>query len=494
MLQQFVGREDELAFLNRKYDSQNAEFIVIYGRRRIGKTELIHQFTKDKPHLYYQCERMNSDIVLEEIKTRASAVLEDTTLKKIQISTWYELFTEIVDRFRFSVNFAGEGGKENITQPKKDGGGGAIPGDQKKFIIAIDEFPYLAESEKGIPSIFQKVWDEVLSQSNIMLILCGSSMAMMEREVLSSKSPLFGRRTGQILLRSLDVQNIMGLFPSYSITDVIRVFALCDGIPAYLNKFDPDASFSENVEQIVLNKNEYLYAEGEFLLKSEFREYKNYFLILFALARGKRSFNDITTATHLDKGLVSKYLFHLQSLYIVGIDRPVTTRTSKSRTARYRISDNFLKFWFRFVYANRHEIEEYGSMRFEDIREDFSQYMGRVFEDVCHYTIFRKIGHDYPLVGSWWNRKGVEIDVVALDKRYSRAILGECKWSERKAGVSTFDDLVEKEKILQLDTSLNVVEYYLFSKSGFTEKLTHLAEERKDLTLILADDIPELIG
>ncbi len=467
MVQQFIGRTIEIDFLEQKYASDQAEFIVLYGRRRIGKTELIHHFTKEKPHLYFQCEKSDRITIMREFHERAAKTLADETFTKIVISSWYELFEEFVKR----IEMVG-----NVQTPEK-------------YVIAIDEFPYLTESNKAIPSIFQKVWDEILSKAPVMLILCGSSIGMMERDVLSSKSPLFGRRTGQILLRPVKINEIQQFFPDYSFDDIIRIYSVCDGIPAYLEKFDPELSFIQNIEKIVLNKNEYLYAEGEFILKSEFREYRNYFLILSGISKGKRSFNEITNATNLDKGLVSKYLSHLQSIHLIEVDLPVTQRTNRSRKARYRIADNFMKFWFRFIHSNRHELEEYGFMRFEDIQEDFSQYMGRIFEEVCTWYVFTKWGKEYPLVGSWWNRKGEEIDIVALDHSFSNAILGECKWGDKKVGVDVFNELVRKQEILETETKLRSVLYVIISRGGFTKGLIELSKGRNDLILVRSNEM-----
>jgi len=483
MVQQFVGRENELAFLNQKYISNQAEFIVIYGRRRIGKTELIHQFTSGKPHLYFQCEKSESKMILREFKEHTAKKLMDDNFGKLPISSWHELFEELVKKI------PSEAGRKQGGEGDEAGDRSVAIENERKFIIAIDEFPYLAESDKAISSILQKAWDQILSKAPVMLILCGSSIGMMEREVLSSKSPLFGRRTGQILLQALKIHDIHSFFPGYSFEDIVRIYGVCDGIPAYLQKLDPNLSFIENIEKRILNKNEYLYAEGEFLLKSEFREYRNYFNILSKIARGKRSFNEITNATGLDKGLVSKYLSHLQGLHLVGADLPVTTRTNRSRKARYRIIDNFVKFWFRFIHSNRHEIEEYGFLRFEDIDADFSSYLGKVFEDICRAYVLREYGNEFPIIGAWWNRKGDEIDVVALAYGYADAILGECKWTVQKVGLEVFTELLKKQEILQLETKLQSVRYTLFSKSGFTNRLVNKAREHDELTLVTVQDI-----
>ncbi|MCK4615215.1 MAG: ATP-binding protein, partial [Thermoplasmata archaeon] len=317
MIQQFIGRTAELAFLEERYSSKKAEFIVIYGRRRIGKTELIHRFTSGKPHVYFQCEKSEMNVMLEEFQQRVAKSLGNDIFGRLRISSWYELFEELVNRIPGWDGTQGEAGGE-----VRGGSGGEAPEQSQKFIIVLDEFPYLAEVDNSITSVFQKIWNEILSRAQIMLILCGSSIGMMEKEVLSARSPLFGRRTGQIFLRALSPFEIGKFLPNYSFKDIAMVYGVCDGIPAYIEKFDPELSFDENLREKVLNKNEYLYAEGEFLLKSEFREYRKYFLILSIISRGKRSFNEIINTSGLDKGLVSKYLSNLQALHLIEVDHP----------------------------------------------------------------------------------------------------------------------------------------------------------------------------
>ena len=463
MVQQFIGRNEELAFLTEKYSSKEAEFIVIYGRRRVGKTELIRQFSRDKPHIYFQCERSEPKIIIREFQARLAGAIGEESFGKLRLSGWYELFEEAARLPPLNREDAAES--------------------HDKFIIIFDEFPYLAETDSTTTSVFQKLWDQLLSKLPVMLILCGSSMGMMEREVLSAKSPLFGRRTGQILLKALTPFEIKEFFPGYSFEDVLRVFGVCDGIPAYVRKFDPGKSFARNLEDRVLNKNEYLYAEGEFLLKSEFREYRKYFILLSLLAKGKRSFNELTTSSGLDKGLVSKYLSKLQALKLVTTDHPVTVRYEKSRKARYRITDHFLMFWFRFIFAKRHQLEEFGSLELGDVQKEFSVHMGFVFEQVCREYIKKNHGKGYPFVGSWWNRKGQEIDVVALDIGYRNAILGECKWGGGELGTQVFWKLLEKQRILESEHPLESVRYLLFSGRGFSDELKDMAGRRDDLQL-----------
>ena len=514
MSQRFVGRGEELAFLEEKYFSDQAELIVIHGRRRIGKTELIHQFSKAKPHVHFQCEKSGSNMIMEEFQDLFEKSLKTTveTVEKLTIKSWHEFFREIQGEFKKIDRPSEEdtfklGNKARQRRKAIDPEGdiwenvdvllsGNKEGDQTswiddfskktadKFIIAMDEFPNLMDSDEKILHTFREIWDEVLSKVKVMLILCGSSKTAMDRTILSPDSPIFDRLTGRIFLEPLKIHQIEAFFPEYPFNDIVRVYGVCDGIPGYLEQFDPHLSVFDNIEKNVLNKTAYLFSEGALLLKNEFREYKNYFLILTTIAKGKETFNEITRGTGLDKGVVSKYLSYLQTLRFVEAKRPVTSKTDRTRNAKYCISDNFLKFWLRFTHIHRHEIEEFGSLDFNTIQHDFDQYMDPIFADACRDYIKEKYKPEFPHVGAWWDKKGKAISIIAVNEDQSGAILGECSWSEHAVGVDLYEKLEETWAIMSKDRPVKNITYYLFSKSGFTSDLIDFANEKEYLFLI----------
>lgn len=408
--QRFVDRERELAFLEERYALGDAELLIIYGRRRIGKTELLLHFVRDKGHVYFLASEKPYRDNLRELQRMMGDFLGDRLFSRIEFGDIDELLIE------FSKRVKG-----------------------RRVVLIIDEFPYLIERYKPVLSLIQRAWDLELSKSDLMLILCGSSVSSMETEVISYKSPLYGRRTGQWKVGELPFWSLREFFPSYSTEELVKVYGVLGGIPAYLLRFDPEKSFDENVVERVLSKGAFLYEEAEILLKEEVREPANYFAILQAVASGRSRFGEIVNATGLEKSLVSKYLNVLEKLGMVEREVPVTaSRKEALKRGRYSITDNYLAFWFRYVLPNRSYLEAgMGEEVWERSREDFKEYMGGVFERLLRKPeVFTKLtGFGFTRIGRWWHR-GEEIDLVALNERERKVLFVEVKWkdlSEREA-------------------------------------------------------------
>ncbi|ASJ04833.1 MULTISPECIES: ATP-binding protein [Thermococcus] len=425
--QKFIDRERELEFLERAYSSDRAEFLVIYGRRRIGKTELLLHFARDKPHVYFLATERPYRDNLRELQRLLSEFLGDRLFGKVTFEDVDELLMAFTERI----------------------------GDEKVILI-IDEFPLLIEHHRPVLSLLQKAWDLKLSETRIMLILCGSSVSAMESEVLAYKSPLYGRRTGQWRLTEIPFFHIGEFLPGYTVENLVKVYGITGGIPAYLLQFDPKKDFDENVVENVLSKGAFLYEEAEFLLREELREPANYFAILQAIASGRSRFGEIVNSTGLDKSLVSKYLAVLQRLGIVEREVPVTaTLKEASKRGLYSIADNYFAFWFRYVLPNKGYLEAgLAEEVWERSKSDFNAYMGSVFEKLIRNpeVFLRLTGFRFTKLGRWW-RKGEEIDLLALNEMEKRALLIEVKWkelSEREAR-GILKDLERKAGLVGLE-------------------------------------------
>ncbi len=421
MFQHFVNREEELALLEELYHSSKAEFIIIYGRRRVGKTELVLKFAPAKPSIYFLAEERRDEENLTELKNKIGEYLKDEWISKLEVKTWVELFKYFAEKI----------GKN-------------------KLILIIDEFPYLAKHNPGVPSAFQKAWDLYLKNTNVMLIIIGSSISMMEK-LLGYKSPLYGRRTAQLEVKPLKFAQIALFLPGHGAEDLIRVFSCAGGIPFYIAQFDAGKSFFHNLEDLFLKRGRFLYEEADFLLKQEFREPANYFSILKALSFGYSKYGEIISYTGLDKSIVSKYMDNLIKIRVVQKYYPLLSKKEKTRDTRYEIVDNYYKFWFRFIYPNKTLIEENrGREVLKKIEKEIDIYISRIFEEVASEILPLKLDFRISKLGCWWHR-GEEIDLVALNESTKEIAFLECKWSNvgKKDANQILTDLKRKAELVK---------------------------------------------
>ncbi len=444
MIQQFIDRDEELAFLSDRFGSHSAEFIILYGRRRVGKTEIIKRFIKNKKSIYFLADRRPEAENIRELQKNMAEFLKDSLFEKAKFENHIELFRE----------FAKKAGNQRV-------------------ILVIDEFSYLMEGNKAIDSIFQKIWDEYLRKTKIFLILCGSSVTMME-SLMGYKNPLYGRRTGQWKVELLRFRDARKFLPKYDIENQIKAFSILDGIPQYLLQFDDKKELTENLKEKVFNKGSFLYIEPEFLLREELREPRNYFSILKSISFGNTTFGKIQNHTQLDKTLVSKYLDTLITLHLIEKIYPVTLRKEKARDTRYKINDNFFDFWFKFIYAHKEDIEENKADAIEKIMGDgFSTYLGRKFEAVCAQFLAGLHGRNIApfkieKMGNWWHKEE-EIDIVALNDRANEILFCECRWKEKADAKKLLAELKDKTRFVDWNNADRKEHYMLFARS-FKEK------------------------
>jgi AAA+ ATPase superfamily predicted ATPase len=437
----------------------------VYGRRRVGKTELLKQFAWNKDFIYFLADLSSDQDQLQQFSERIRLFAGDESLVENPFSNWNALFAYL----------------RNLAS-------------KQRLIVIIDEYQYLQSSNRAISSIVQKAWDEGLKDTSIFLVLCGSYISFIEHELLAYKSPLYGRRTAQFFIEPMNFYEASSFFDRYSIQDKIRAFGVLGGIPAYLLQFDPARSVEKNIESAFLYKDAFLYNETRFLLMEELREPKNYFSILKTVAYGATRVNEIVQKSGLDRGVVVKYLDVLQSLRIINREVPITDRNpEKSRKGIYKIQDQYFQFWFRFIMPNQSFIEE-GRRDFvlkQRIVPFFDQFLGNVFEHVCIDFMKRangsaKLPLQFDKIGHYWQGE-TEIDIVAFDMNNEQAFLAECKWSTKPVGTNILDDLVKKSVVVQNKMNFKQINYGIFSRSGFTDALKKM--NRSDLFLFDLNDL-----
>ena len=418
----FVDREREIAFLEETYRRSGSQLIVIYGRRRIGKTELILKFLEGKPHIYFLADEEPEETQIARFARQAADALNQPLLALARYRDWGSLLEAVA-----------------VSASKL----------KEKLVIAIDEMPYLISVNKAFPSILQRAWDLHLSKANVMMILVGSSVAMMETEVLSYKSPLYGRRTGQWRVDHLSLTSLPQFLPSYSKQDLARVWGAAGGVPQYLKFFDDSVSFWENLQKLYFSKGGPLYEEAEFLLREELREPRNYKAIIAAIASGCTKLGEICSHTGLDRGLVSKYLQTLERLSIVQKLIPLLSSPT-TRRSMYRVADPYFNFWFRYVQPNKTLIET-GQVEelLKEVKQDYPTYMGTIYEDIVRRALPRLL--KTRRVGKQWGRN-YEIDVAATLPG-GKILLLEVKWSKLTLKEAKRELLKLKAKAAQVGLS-----------------------------------------
>ena len=324
----FVNRERELEFLEEEYKTERASFVVIYGRRRVGKTTLIKEFISDKPSVFFLATQETEKQNLKTLKDLIANFTQNDLLKKTSGFSWDTLFTEFT-RFKPAI----------------------------KKVLVIDEFQYLGMTKRGFPSIFQKIWDEQLHNQNVMIIICGSIISMMKSQTLEYTSPLYGRRTGQINLGQIDFSHYHQFFKRDK-QDLIDYYSVTGGVPRYIEELKDEEDIYSGIQRKILSRESYLFEEPVFLLEKELKEVGSYFSILKAIAQGNHKLSRISSRIEVNQTSLSPYLATLIEMDILRRRVPVTeTNPGKSKKGLYYIKDNFLAFWFRYCFPYQSYLE-----------------------------------------------------------------------------------------------------------------------------------------
>ncbi len=449
----FIDREEELKILKERFDSGRAEFLLIYGRRRIGKTELIKRIIAEKDGIILMAREESQKLQLQRFSRLLGEHFEDNFLMKQGLNNWDAFFEYIYEKSK-----------------------------NKRLILALDEFPYLVKEEKALPSIIQDYWDNKLRETRLFLIIMGSSISMMEN-LLGYKSPLYGRRTGQLKIQPFkfrDVAQHIGHFEK-----AVELYSVFGGTPAYIIKVDPTKETKENIKEKFLRMDSFIHQDVRFVLMEELEEPRYYFSILEAIATGNVTVGNITNYTGLERSLVGKYLNVLIDLNLIKRDIPVTA-SPKTKKGIYSFQDNIFSFWFGFIYPYE-DLINLGREKdvLAKIDRDFNAYVGKTFEGIAKEFMWDS---SYHRTGKWWDR-GEEIDLVALNEVSKEIAFLECKWKNinTKDALRVLANLEQKAKLVKWHND-NRTESY-----GIIARRIHSKEELREMGY-LAFDLQDFEG
>ena len=460
----FIDRIEELKTLENEYNRSESSFVIIYGRRRVGKTALINEFLSNHKghHIYFLATRESEEQNLKAFRNQVADLIGNALLKAADTDwlTVFELFTQY--------------------RPKE------------RKIIVLDEFQYLGHSNPAFPSVMQKIWDTLLKDADVMLILCGSLVTLMRQQTLDYSSPLYGRRTAQIKLKQIQYPYYKDFYKGKAEEELIPFYAVTGGVPKYIESFRDCENVEAGIENLVLNPQSYLYEEPYFLLQNEVSEIGSYFSLIRAIAMGNTKLSEISAFLGVKQTNIPKYLKTLMDLNLVEREVPVTENNpEKSKSGLYRITDNFISFWFRFVYPYRSFLER-GEKAYvmEQIKKMFVQnYVAFVYEDLCREKMWQHASDGlwdfrFDRLGRYWGSVCGEVDILGLDTVSGNMLIGECKYTKTEKGLSVLRTLREKAAALETKTKRKCRSFVIFSTAGFTKGLLEEAARNESVILV----------
>jgi AAA+ ATPase superfamily predicted ATPase len=450
----FIARERELNLLQNQWQSPQARLMILYGRRRVGKTRLVTHW-------------------LEQSGVRALYWVGAPTSPRDQLASFSQAL----------YNFEGPGtAPDNFTYASWEQAFQQIArlAREQRTVVILDEFTYLLAVEPGIAGVLQNIWDQLLSQSNLFLIISGSHIGMMQRHLLSYQAPLYGRATSKLQLLPLPFATTRHFFPNYRPDERVAVYAIMGGVPAYWEQFDSSQSLDANIREQFLGGANLMQDEPRLLLQDFLSEIHNYVAILRAIANGRRTPKEISSTAGLADKHIGMYLNNLVHTGFVERRVPVTENET-SRLGRHFITDPFLRFYYRFL--SRHQDQLAVGVQdqvLEELKRHLVDFIGTyTWEELCREWLLRASGHDrLPFlpdqVGSIWNRQA-QVDVVGYNSMEKTLILGECKWNRHPIDWDILSDLVEKtSKVIPAEGNWKV--YYLgFARQGWTDAAQQFA-------------------
>ncbi|MBP5435717.1 ATP-binding protein [bacterium] len=459
-----IGRSEELKHLEALYSSKSFEYLVMYGRRRVGKTTLLQEFSKDKDTVFFSAQIKNDHLNLEDFSKTVQIHFDNMFIAPFQ--GWKEAF-EYINR---KVN--------------------------RRTVVIIDEFPFIADSNPSVKSILQHEIDlSWKNNDNIFLILCGSSVSFMETEVMGSKSPLHDRQTSSIEILPFDYLESSLFFPNFTNEEKLLAYGILGGVPRYLEAFDDNLTIEQNIAEKIIKNGAYLHEEPANLLKAELRETNIYNSILSAIANGRNKVSEIADFIHEDISKVSKYLITLQVIRLI-MKKVPCGESADSRKGIYVLTDNFFKFWFRYEFTNNSYYEILGAEKAaEEIMEDIPNLMGSAFGGICTEYLIRlakkgKLPFVPYSIGRWWGNNPIaksqdDIDILMLSKKREKGIFVECKFTSKPMPYDEYEDL---KTAMSAFGDVKEKYMYFISRSGFTDSVSKAAE-KDGARLLTVDDL-----
>ena len=474
----FVGRKAELEFLKSQYERKGGSLVVLYGRRRVGKTETLREFCKGKKHVFFSCTQVTDRIQLRNFSQRLLTEKVPASQYVSEFEDWEKAFRAISD----------------------------LPYGNEKKLVVIDEFPYMCQGNKGIPSILQNLWDSQWKDENVMIVLCGSTMSFIEKELLAERNPLYGRATGIYKMTEMGFYDSILFFPGYSAKDKVLAYSILGGVPHYLRQFDPNRTLEENIKRHILSKGSALYSEVDFLLHQELRETPIYNSIIEAVALGNTRLNEISQKALIQNtAKTSVYLKNLIELGIVkrefSVDAKIRVNLSRGF---YRLTDSYFRFWYNFCFSNFSQLEDgdvEGVYEFV-VKPSLQEYASLVFEDVCQEFVRMKqkkkqLPFRFDRLGRWRGKTTIrnfgtgelkvaetEIDMLGIGKDEKEYLVGECKFKNKPFSYKEYLETLAKLTPLKEQAKFY---YALFSESGFDFKIVAEAEENNTSLYSLED-------
>lgn len=454
----FINRASELDMLEELYARDQAGLAVVYGRRRLGKTFLLKHFASKYQHCYFMASRAGEKLQINALGQALATKLNQPLLGNIEFNTWDELFGLMTDKL-----------------PQND-----------KFIFIIDEFQYLCQTQPAFSSIIQKWWDETWSGGNMLLVLCGSITAMMYRETLSESAPLYGRASLQLLLSPFSYRHLPEFLPDVKDEHrLIEFYSISGGVPRYMKMLRSFKNGEAAISHLLLDRNGPLFNEAKFLLHEEISSPNTCWSILHAIGTGKTKISELGGALSLPANQLTRYINLLKNLFLVYREVPVLEKNpAKSKKGIYLISDPFIRLWFGCIYP----YESFLEFQEKDLIVDkliplIKQHTAYCFEELCRQYLKQHAARmNCVKIGRQWGAR-YEIDIAGIGTDNKLNLVGECKWSNRKVGLSVYQQLQKKI----LDHNLPVSDdcrYVFFSKSGFSADLREFSGRNENITLV----------